>query len=62
MDSKKAEELIRPLLETYEINDVELQKMALLLSCGIDSTKPKPLHTEAVDRLARRVGQYPVCW
>jgi hypothetical protein len=57
MDFKEAEELIRPILKPYEIDDVELQKMALLLSCGIDRTKPKPLHTEAVDRLARRAGQ-----
>ena len=57
MDFKEAEELIRPFLKPYEIDNVELQKMALLLSCGIDRTKPKPLHTEAVDRLARRASQ-----
>jgi hypothetical protein len=57
MDSKEAEELIRPMLETYEIDDIELQKMALGMSCGIDGKKPKPLHTEAVDRLAQRASQ-----
>ena len=57
MDYKEAEELIQPFLEPRKINDVELQKMALLMSCGIEGKKPKPLHTEAVDRLARRAGQ-----
>lgn len=57
MDFKEAEELIWPFLKPYEIDDVELQKVALLLSCGINIKKPKPLHTEAVDRLARRAGQ-----
>ena len=57
MDYKEAEKLIQSCLEPYEIDDVELQKIVLLMSCGIDSKNPKPLHTEAVDRLARRASQ-----
>lgn len=57
MDFTEAEELIKPCLEPYEIDDVVLQKLVLRTSCGIDGKKPKPLHTEAVDRLTRRASR-----